>query len=205
VGLIRPLRPTSDEEPPTLQAHALASVRYIRQTMETAGSFTAVPGWGQVAIGVTALAAATIAARQASVEAWLLVWFVEAGLAIAIATWTMALKARAAGQRLFSGPLRRFAVAFSLPLLAGLVLTSTLYRAGLAHAIAGTWLLLFGTAVATGGMFSVRAVPRMGYCFMALGAAALSGPAHWGTAWMALGFGGLLIGFGLVIARSHGG
>jgi hypothetical protein len=203
--LVRPLRPDTEEEPPALQAHALASVRYIRQTMESAGSFTAVSGWGQVAIGVTAVVAALIASRQRQPDSWLAVWFVEAALALTIAIWTMVLKARAKGQRLFTGPVRRFAVGFSLPLVAGIVLTLALHRAGLFHVIPGLWLLLFGTAVATGGMFSVRVVPRMGYSFMVLGALALFSPPSWNTAYMALGFGGLLSGFGLVIARRYGG
>jgi len=68
----------------------------------------------------------------------------------------------------------------------------------------GTWLLLFGTAVACGGAFSVRIVPVMGLCFMALGIAALFAP-NAGDLFMALGFGGLLMGFGVAIARRHGG
>ena len=40
---------------------------------------------------------------------------------------------------------------------------------------------------------------------MALGAAAFASPSGWGTAFLAAGFGGLQIAFGLVIARRHGG
>jgi hypothetical protein len=40
---------------------------------------------------------------------------------------------------------------------------------------------------------------------MALGAAALAAPAGWGDAFLAAGFGGLQIGFGVYIARRHGG
>jgi len=45
----------------------------------------------------------------------------------------------------------------------------------------------------------------MGACLMACGAAALFAPASWGDAFMALGFGGLQIVFGIIIARRYGG
>src|SRR5260370_19929362 len=70
--------------PRPLHDRALDNLRFIRQTMERAGSFTAVPGWGQVAVGVTALAAAFLAARQPTPELWLATWLGEAVVALAI-------------------------------------------------------------------------------------------------------------------------
>src|SRR2546430_7710337 len=64
--------------PRPLHDRALDNLRFIRQTMERAGSFTAVPGWGQVAVGATALAAAFLAARQRTPELWLVTRLAEA-------------------------------------------------------------------------------------------------------------------------------
>jgi len=199
------LRPARHRESPELQARAFENLGFIRRAMEEAGSFTAVPGWAQVAIGVTALAAAALAHRQATPAAWLGVWVGAAVLGIAFAIFGMMRKARAAGASLVAGPTRRFAVSFCLPLAAGGLLTLALDRAGLHRLLPGTWLLLFGTAVACGGAFSVRIVPVMGLCFMALGSVALFTPPGFGDGLLALGFGGLLIGFGVAIARRYGG
>ena len=202
---IHPLNRQPSEEPPALHARAMDNLRFIRETMERASSFTAVPGWGGVLMGATALCAAVIAAQQSSIKGWLTTWLMEALLALLIGGWAMDRKARAVETSLLSGPGRKFALSFSPPMLVGALLTVALYRAGLTGAIPGMWLLLYGTAVVTGGAFSVKAVPVMGLCFMALGAIALFSPAAWINALMATGFGLLHIAFGIYIARRHGG
>jgi hypothetical protein len=54
-------------------------------------------------------------------------------------------------------------------------------------------------------MFSVPAVPIMGLCFMVFGAVALFAPPEYANLFMAAGFGGLHLLFGLIIARRYGG
>ena len=173
--------------------------------MERAGSFTAVSGWGQVLVGLIGLIAAFAAARAASPAAGVQIWLVAAIVSTPVAAGAMALKARATNTPLFSGPGRKFVSSFAPPLVAGAVLTIVLYNAGQFGWLPGVWLLLFGTAVATGGAFSVRVVPIMGLCFMALGIAAFVTPALLGNHLLAAGFGGINIAFGLVIAVKHGG
>ncbi len=190
---------------PALPSKAADNIRFIRDTMERASTFTAVPGAGGVAMGATALAAAVVASFARGPEAWLGVWLAEACVAIAIGVWAMARKARRTGTDLFCGPARRFLLTLTPPLGAGALLTFALERAGLVPMLPGIWLLLYGTAVVTGGAMSVRTVVVMGGLFMLLGAAALASPASWGNAYLAAGFGGLQVGFGLAIARRHGG
>jgi hypothetical protein len=181
------------------------NLSFIRSTMERATAFTAVPGWGGVAMGVTALGATLLAYHSPSVNQWLAVWLSASALALAIGGWAMVLKARRAGTTVFSYSGRRFVLSYVPPLLVGALLTLVLVRAGLYTALPGTWLLLYGTGVVTGGAFSVRVVPIMGLCFMALGTIALLAPPGWGEWLLAAGFGGLHIIFGLIIARRYGG
>jgi hypothetical protein len=201
---VSPLR-SPKRQPIPIDARAADHLRYIRETMERAAEFTAVPGWGGVAMGITALAAAFFASRQTTPRAWLAVWLVEAFVAVSIAAPAAATKAHRANSRLFSGPGRKFLLSFAPPIVVGGLLTFVLFQAGAMATLPGVWLLLYGTAVVTGGAFSVRVVPVMGLCLMALGATALLAPAAWGDALMAVGFGVLQIFFGAWIARYYGG
>jgi hypothetical protein len=182
-----------------------ADLRFIRDTMERSASFTAVPGWGQVILGLTALASAWLAARQSNSAAWLKVWLAEALLAALIAVISTRWKANRRGLPLFTGPGRRVALGLFPPLIAGALLTYLLQRAGLDSALAPAWLLLYGAGIITGGAYSVSIVPVMGLCFMATGTLAVVAPAAWADWFLAAGFGGLHIIFGFLIARRHGG
>jgi hypothetical protein len=192
-------------DPIPIDARAADHLRYIRETMESAAEFTAVPGWGGVAMGTTALAAAFLAARQATPRAWVAVWLAEAFVAVAIAAPAAATKARRANSSLFSGPGRKFVLSFAPPIMVGGLLTLALFQFGAVSALPGVWLLLYGTAIVTGGAFSVRVVPIMGLCLMTLGGVALFAPAIWGDLFMAAGFGLIQIAFGIWIALRYGG
>ena len=191
-------------DPPALHARAMDNLSFIRHTMERAAAFTAVPGWGGVGMGVVALGAAAVAAGRPARE-WLATWLLAAVAAFAVGGWTMVGKARRGGTTVLSYSGRRFVLSWIPPIAVGALLTLALVRQGSFGTLPGTWLLLYGTGVVTGGAFSVRIVPIMGLCFMALGAAALLGPAAWGDPLMAAGFGGLHVVFGLIIARRYGG
>lgn len=194
-----------DQEPPALHRRAAEDLRFIRTTMERASSFTAVPGWGGVVMGLTALVASAVASGVATPRSWLAVWITEALVALGIGTLAMRRKARAARVPLLFGPGRRFLLGLVPPLLAAVPLTVALVRADQMAYLPAVWLLLYGTATVTGGAFSVRIVPAMGLCFMVAGTVALFLPPSWGNGLMAGGFGGLQVVFGLIIARKYGG
>lgn len=202
---VRPLQKVTPVEEPALHIRAMDNLAFIRDTMERAGAFTAVSGWGMVIVGVAALTAAAIAARQPTEVAWLNTWLAAALLAPVIMIAAIIRKARAARLPLMSGAGRKFLLSFSPPMVVGALLTIQLYNLGMYDVLPGLWLLTYGTAVVTGGAFSVRVVPVMGFCFMIAGAIALFTPPATNDILMAAAFGGLHIVFGIPIARRHGG
>jgi hypothetical protein len=191
-------------EPVPIDRHAADNLRFIRDTMERASAFTAVPGWGGVVVGLTALVAGSVAFRE-SEDRQFLTWLTEAGVALLLAGWAVKRKSKRLSLSLRSRPARRALLSFMPPLIAGAILTAVLFPSGVLSVLPGLWLLLYGAAVVTGGAFSVRIVPVMGMCFMLLGAIALSLPSGWSNVLLMAGFGGLHIVFGTVIARRHGG
>jgi len=188
--------------PSPLDRHAREDLRYIRETMARAGSFSAVPGWGTALVGATALLAAALAPATTTRGQWLLVWGAELLVALGIAL--VALK-RKAGEELGSGPARRFFTSFALMVSVGAVLTFALVRAGTWTVVPGAWLALYGCALIAGwGAVTREVVPKMGAAFVVVGALALLLP-QWNDAWLALGFGALHVLFGIHIARRYGG
>ena len=192
-------------EPAPMHEHALSNLRYIRETMERASAFTSIPGWGGVAIGVTALVATFIAHNASEGRLWVVIWLTEAVIAALIAAVTMARKAAKAGVSFSNGVARRFFVSYLAPVVAAAVLTLFLARAGFFAALPATWLLLYGASFVSSGAFSIPVVPVMGVCFMLLGLAACFVPFAVANALMGAGFGALHVIFGVMIARRYGG
>ncbi len=202
MAILRPAPILND--PVSIDHRAADNLRFIRDTMERAASFTAVPGWGGVAVGITAVIAGILSIGHAQ-PVQFAIWLAEAIVALAVGMAAVRLKSKKLALSLKSRPARRAMLSFTPPLLAGAILTATLRRQESFSIMPGLWLLLYGTAVVTGGAFSVRIVPVMGLCFMFLGALSLVAPSPWGNGFLMLGFGGLHVAFGMVIARRHGG
>ncbi len=195
---------TVTDEPPSLHGRAMDNLQFIRETMQRSTEFTAVPGYGGMLMGVTAVGA-TIIASQQNWRFWLVTWLLEAFLAFAIGLLTMWQKSKTVETPLTSTPARKFARGFAPPLVAGIILTAMLYFNSLFEYLPTTWLTLYGTAVVSGGAYSVKAVPIMGWLFIMFGATAIFVPINYGNWLMGAGFGGLHIIFGLIIAKNYGG
>jgi hypothetical protein len=198
--------------PQPLRDRALDNLQFIRSAMERAGSFTSVPGWGMVVLGGTALAASWYAGSVpvapvdgASQSRWLWIWMFEALLAAGIGVAALLYKALRAGDAIVHGPGQRFGLSVLPPFIVGALLTYVLWHAQQLALLPAVWMLCYGAGVVTGGAFSMRVVPVMGICFMILGTVALFAPAGWDAWLLAIGFGGLHMGFGLIIARRYGG
>src|SRR5277367_6740169 len=123
---------SNDPEPVGIQALALDNLRYIRKTMEDAGSFTAVPGKGGIGMGLTGMAASVVAYLQTSPEAWLATWLGAALVALFVGVIAARRKAgREAGTTLLTGPGRKFILALMPAIFAGAILTLLFVRHGL--------------------------------------------------------------------------
>ncbi len=194
-----------NSEPPSLHGRAMDNLAFIRETMERSSAFTAIPGYGGALMGVTAIGAAIIAHNQLTIRAWLITWMVEAFLAFFIGMFAMWQKTKSSGDSLLSAPARKVAFGFVPPIIAAIILTSLLYFKGLFSLMPTIWLTMYGTAVVTGGAYSVRIVPIVGWIFIALGLVSVFLNAGYGNLLMGLGFGVLHIVFGLVVARKYGG
>lgn len=192
-------------EASTPSERASDDLRFIRSMMESGGQFTAVPGWGSVWMGVTAVLAAVLGVVVSGDLTWIAVWAVEGLVATGIGTIALIRKARRQDIPLRSGPARKYVFGLLPPLGAGLALTAAFLYHGTYDLLPGVWLACYGAATMTAGTFSVRIVPVMGACFLALGAVTLFMPPVTHPYLLATGFGGLHLLFGSIIARRHGG
>jgi len=202
--VIRKETQTADE-PVNIGDRALDNLKFIRETMERSTVFTSVPGYGGILMGATAIVAAYIASSQPSARDGLIVWLTEAVLAFFIGLLAMWQKTKLTKTSMFSTPARKLLMNSLPPLLCGVFITFGLWRFGHFEMMVPVWIISYGAAVVCGGAFSVRAVPMMGWFFMAFGAIDFFLPAGFGNIVMGLSFGVLHIVFGFIIGRKFGG
>src|SRR2546426_9852648 len=140
--------------PRPLHDRALDNLQFIRSTMERAGSFTAMPGWGMVVLGLTALVASAVAGALpvapvygASQSRWLWVWMFEALLGAGIGVAALLYKAMRAGDAIVHGPARRFGLSVLPPFFVGALLTYVLWQAKQLALLPAVWMLCYGAGV----------------------------------------------------------
>lgn len=197
--------PLESADTPALHIHAAQDLRFIREMMERSASFTAVPGWGMIGVGVTALIATGAAMQISGMEKWLILWLGEALVAFTLGMWAMRCKARRAQISLWAGAGGRFMLNLLVPIAAGIPLTVVLFQHEGIGILPSLWLLLYGIGIFTGGAFAVRIIPVMGLCFILTGIVSLFLPPVWANAILAFGFGGLHLLFGGIIAWRYCG
>ena len=180
-------------------------IKYIRDVMERTSTFTAVPGWGMMAMGLTAVAATLVASKYLDTGLWILVWFIDSLIAMTLGGIAMGSKAHKSGIPLQSGSGRKFIMGFLPALFAGLIISIGLWKADQVSMLPAVWMLLYGVGAVTGGAFSVRVVPVMGMAFLLVGAGTVFMPLYWGNMMMGVTFGGFHLLFGYIVARNHGG
>ena len=192
-------------EPVNIGDRAFDNLRFIRETMERSAVFTSVPGYGGMLMGATAVGASFFAWQSANYRQWLIIWLTEALLAFAIGFLSLWQKSKNANASLTSAPARKFALCFAPPIVAAVILSGLFYRHDWFEFLPTVWLTLYGTAVICGGISSVKVVPIAGWSFIALGLVSVFLPSGYGDLMMSLGFGGLHLVFGFIVARKYGG
>jgi hypothetical protein len=206
---------TGRTEPPvtTEAGDALRQISEIRRLVEASGRFTLLSAGASLGAGVAALGGATLthgvllgcgevaeltpAAAVHVGEIWLGVL----GLALAGLLLGTLHRARLGGEPVLGRLLRRIAFGLAPSFMVALALTVALAGRGQYDLVAPVWILSYGAAAVTAGLFSRRSVQVLGCAFLALGLISLT----WGTEqpalWLGLSFGGLHLGHGLWLWR----
>jgi hypothetical protein len=184
---------------------AAEHLKYIRNTIEAAQTFTTIPGKGCIAMGAAALVAAALETVPSLARSWLPIWLTAAVLAAAIALFFMEEKARVQGLSLRRAVATRFFLTLAPAFVAGGILTVALMDTVGRETIAGIWLLLYGVGIAACGLFSIPLVLIAGFAFMGFGTVALAAPAAWAPFLLGAGFGGIHLVLGALVIRDHGG
>jgi len=192
-------------EPTQLGTSAAENLRYIRDTIEAARTFTTIPAKGCIAMGIAAIAAAGLESYPPLAAHWLPIWLIAAVVSCTLALFFMETKARKQGLSLRRTVAVRFFLTLAPAFVAGGVLTVALQDVVARDVIAGIWLLLYGVGIAACGVFSIPVVLIAGFAFMGLGTVTLAAPPEWAPAMLAVGFGGIHIALGAIILKDHGG
>lgn len=202
------------EEHTPIAQRAEENLVYIREAIARSDSFTGISGWGMMAMGLIAIVGSWLAPQSRMLDGWLYSWAFVAVVACSVGVIAMCIKAYVRKTPLWAGSGRRFAMSFTPPILVGVVLSEVFYQNYLEHLLPCMWLMLYGLAVLNGGAYSVKPVPIAGAAFLLLGFWAGFMPLDVPTvvadylvrdAVLAIGFGGIHLVLGAIVAARYGG
>jgi hypothetical protein len=179
-----------------LDSHAIATLRYIRSSMESAASVV-VPGSAGIVMGMVGVAAASLALTPGFASYWMGIWLGAAVLAACAGTGLLLRPVSGRGVSLRGAPMRKFAICLCPSLMAGAVITVALFESNALSLIPGTWLLLYGAGLASASAPTTRMLLLMGTLFGVLGITAFFVPHPLQMLALGLGFGGVHLGFGI--------
>lgn len=187
-----------------LDSHALATLRYIRATIDAAGRVP-VPGSAGAAVGTIGMLATALTCGGPLQPYWLQVWLTAALIAASIGATLVARRSVRSGFTLLGTPLRKLLLCMLPCLFAGGVLTFAQLSLGSMHAIPGTWLLLYGCALVSVSALTSRTIGVLGGLFTLMGCIAFLLPDYCQVTVLGAGFGGLHMLYGVLVRRvEHG-
>lgn len=189
-----------------IDSHAVATLRYIRASMDAAASLS-VPGSAAIAVGIVGALATALCFVSSLAAHWLAIWLLAAVIAASVGG-VLVLQQFAlmgAGPVLARAPVRKLLLCWAPSLLAGAVMTAVHWSSGNVDAIPGTWLMLYGCALIGACAVTNRAIGVLGIVFFTCGVLALLLPERAHVPVLGASFGGLHLVFGLYTRRAaHG-
>ena len=194
-----------ERSPTPISEGAAENLRYIRDTIDAAHTFTTIPGRGCIAMGAAGLIAGALELAPGLADQWLPIWLTAAVVSCAMALWFMERKAREQGLSLKRAVATKFFLTLTPAFAAAGILTAALVDIVGRDVVGAIWLLLYGAGIAACGVFSIPVVMIAGFAFMGLGTVTLVAPVSWTPALLAAGFGGIHLALGAAIMRDHGG
>jgi len=202
-------------EPPvtTGASEALRQISEIRRLVEASGRFTLLSAGASFVAGAAALGGAILThgillgseeVAQLTTGAALRVgevWLGVLGLALGGLLMGTLHRASQGGEPVLGRLLRRIAFGLAPSFLVALAMTVALAGRGQYDLVAPVWILCYGAAAVTAGLFSRRSVQVLGCAFLVMGLLSLAWRSDQPALWLGLSFGGLHLVHGLWLWR----
>ena len=169
----------------------------IRTLMERGTQYRNLSGYAGIAAGLTTLAGSAL--RLGYHTPFTLTWMAVLLAACAFATFFTAQMAHENGEPFWTRQARTVVLALTPALVATLIITAVLIRAGQAAILPGVWMLLWGVGALAMSFFTPRVISLLGMTFMAAGAVVLFLPPL--PDWLTMGatFGAVHLAYGVVL------